>query len=112
MIILNTDITPQTFKAIFRETPAIVTMKLTDRNLNTSVIFTNVVPDYQYGWAEITETFNLIEDREYVIEISVLQDVIYRGLVYCTSQSDYSKFQMTDGDVVTSNPKDTDIILF
>jgi len=112
MTILTTSTDPQTFKIILRDTPSAVTIVITDRNLGTSVTYTDNEPNYQYGWAEITETFALIEAREYVMEVSFSSDIIYRGLIYCTDQMDYSKYQMTSGSYVTSNDKSNDIVLF
>jgi len=111
MTILNSGTAPQTFKIIPRSTPNAVKIVITDKNLGSSVTYLNNIPTYSYGWMEITETLSLVEGRFYVIEVSALSDVIYRGQIFCTNQTDYSKFQMTSGSFATSNDKDNTIII-
>jgi hypothetical protein len=112
MTILTDSTSAQTFKVIPRQYPALVSFSITDRNLDTTVNYTGITPVYSYGWMEITESLSLVEGRTYVLEIKSSSDVIYRGQIYCTNQTDYSKFQITSGSTVTSDDKDNTIILF
>jgi len=95
MIVLQKSTDNQTFSFIPRSytSGTTYTIKLTNETTNTEAYsdtttsFTAVDYYYQY-----TDTFTLVEDTYYTLEITAGSDLIYRDRIFCTNQtiSDYS----------------------
>jgi hypothetical protein len=90
MIVLQKSTSNQTFSFIPRSYTAgtTYTIKITNEVTNTEAYSDTTTSftaeDYYYQY---TDTFTLVEDTTYVLEITAGSDLIYRDKIFCTNQT-------------------------
>ena len=83
MIVLTTSNSAQTFSFVPRKT-GYNTMQIIDEIENTTEtvsITSSVAGDYTHS---ITDTFDLVEGRSYLLVLKNGSNIIYRDKIYCT----------------------------
>lgn len=90
MIVLQTSDSDQTFSFIPRSyvSGTTYTIKIKNESTNTEV-FSNITTtfaevDYYYQY---TNTFTLVEDTMYTLEIKAGSELIFRDKIFCTNQT-------------------------
>lgn len=112
MIVLQKSTDSQTFSFIPRSYTAgtTYTIKLTNETTNTEAYndtttsFTALNYYYQY-----TDTFTLLEDTYYTLEITAGSDLIFRDKVFCTNQT-VSSYSVNNG-AYTEHSQDNEFIV-
>jgi capsular polysaccharide biosynthesis protein len=112
MIVLQKSASDQTFSFMPRSytSGTTYTIKIINETTNkevysdTTTSFTLVKYYYQY-----TDTFTLLEDTLYTLEITAGSDVIYRDKIFCTNQtvSSYS----VNNNAYTEQSQDNEFIV-
>jgi len=70
---------------------------LTDKSRNTtSTISVSKIASTPF--MQLSGSFQLVENRMYSFEVKDGTDVVYKGLIFCTDQSDYSKYDTSEGE--------------
>ena len=101
MIVLTTDITPQTFNLIPRSSTFDL-VQITDELTNKTVIidtYTFTEGDY---YSTFESEFNLVENRFYNLVIKKNNDIVYRDRIFCTNQS-LVTFSVNNGQYVSNS---------
>lgn len=115
MNILKTTTDAQTLKFIPRAYTEVVNVSITDRNTKEVTTFITSATTDSSGYEMFDYSFNLVEGRFYTYEIistAVVGEVVHRGQIFCTDQTDYDKYEMAKDEYITSDDKDDTIILF
>lgn len=60
---------------------------------------------------ELSGEFSLTEDRLYSLRVKDGSMVIYKGLVFCTNQTDYNKFDVHKDDYVVENSYNNEYVI-
>lgn len=111
MIVLQTSDSDQTFSFIPRSytSGTTYTIKIKNESTNTEAFsdtatsFTEVDYYYQY-----TDTFTLVEDTMYTLEIKAGNELIYRDKIFCTNQT-VSSYSVNNSEY-TENSQDNEFI--
>lgn len=115
MHVLTTSTSPQTLNAILRSSPSSVDIVLYDKSERTSATISANNITTTNGVSEISITLSgsnqLKEGRFYSITIKDGSDVEYKGLVFCTDQTDYNKYEVGKDDYVIEDSHDNDFII-
>jgi len=101
MIVLNTEITPQTFNLIPRRSNFDL-VQITDELTNKTVIidtYTFTEGDY---YSTFEAEFNLVENRFYILTIKDGDQTIYKDKIFCTNQS-LVTFSVNNGQYVSNS---------
>jgi hypothetical protein len=108
MIILTTDVTPQTFVFIPRSS-TFDTVEITDDQTNETVSLE--AWDFTEGdyYSTLEAEFSLVENHFYNLEIKNGTDIIYRDRIFCTDQSIVS-FSVNNGQYVSNTTGNTFIV--
>lgn len=126
----------QTIKLIpRRENVGVVTISLTNKSTRkeedylsfyywqtTDVTFNSLDEDWNdasdieftYGtpFSTIyTNEFNVKEGNYYILSVKDEQGEIYRGLIFCTNQTDFDKFNVSKDDYVVETSYDNEYII-
>jgi hypothetical protein len=59
----------------------------------------------------LSGSFSLVEDRFYSFEVKDGSNVIYKGLIFCTNQTDYDKFDVHKDDYVVEDSYDNEFVI-
>jgi hypothetical protein len=115
MHILTTSTTPQTIKAILRSSPASADVLIYDKSeRETSTVSADSITTTD-GISTITLTLSganqLKEGRFYSITVKDGSDVEYSGMVFCTDQTDYNKYETGKDDYVVEDSYDNEFII-
>ena len=115
MHILTTSTTPQTIKAILRSSPSSVDVLIYDKSeRETSTVSADSVTNTD-GISTITLTLSgvnqLKEGRFYSITVKDGDDTEYKGVVFCTNQTDYNKYETGKNDYVVEDSHDNEYII-
>ena len=112
MIVLQKSASDQTFSFIPRSYTqgTTYTIKITNEITNTeaysSTATTFTANDYYY---QHTDTFTLVEDTTYTLEITAGNDLIYRDKIFCTNQT-VSSYSINDS-AYTEHSQDNEFIV-
>jgi hypothetical protein len=108
MIVLTTDVTPQTFVFIPRSS-TFDTVEITDDQTNETVSLE--AWDFTEGdyYSTLEAEFSLVENHFYNLEIKNGTDIIYRDRIFCTDQSIVS-FSVNNGQYVSNTTGNTFIV--
>lgn len=112
MIVLQKSASDQTFSFIPRSYTqgTTYTIKITNEITNTeaysSTATTFTANDYYY---QHTDTFTLVEDTTYTLEITAGSDLIYRDKIFCTNQT-VSSYSINDS-AYTEHSQDNEFIV-
>lgn len=58
-----------------------------------------------------TNEFNVKEGNYYILSVNDEQGEIYRGLIFCTNQTDFDKFNVSKDDYVIETSYDNEYII-
>jgi quinol monooxygenase YgiN len=58
-----------------------------------------------------TNEFNIKEGNYYILSVNDEQGEIYRGLIFCTNQTDFDKFNVSKDDYVVETSYDNEYII-
>ena len=108
MIVLTTDVTPQSFVFIPRSS-TFDTVEITDDQTNETVSLREwefTEGDY---YSTLEAEFALVENHFYNLEIKNGTDIIYRDRIFCTDQSIVS-FSVNNGQYVSNTTGNTFIV--
>lgn len=101
MIVLTSDLTPQTFNFIPRSA-AFDLVEITDELTNKTV----VIDTYTFTQGDYISTFeaefNLVENHFYILTIKNASDTIYKDKIFCTNQS-LVTFSVNNGQYVSNS---------
>lgn len=111
MIILTTTTDLQSFQIITRYYIDSITVQITDENTNEMTEYSDVATTYLSGWTKFDLGVELVEGRFYTIQLINIDDLIYRGRIFCTDQTDYQKYDMNQDGYSTSNDVSDEIII-
>lgn len=101
MIVLTTDITPQTFVFIPRNS-SFDTVEITDEQTNVMVsidTYTHTEGDY---YDTLEAEFNLVENHFYNLVIKDGTAIVYRDKIFCTNQP-LVTFSVNNGQYVSNS---------
>ena len=101
MIILTTDITPQTFVFIPRNS-SFDTVEITDEQTNVMVTitpFTHTEGDY---YDTLEAEFSLVENHFYNLVVKDGQTIVYKDKIFCTDQP-LVTFSVNNGQYVSNS---------
>lgn len=87
-----------------------LTIYLTDENTNTTATISPTVTELD-GYMSLAYTYNVKEATFYVMKVELGSEVIYRGRVYCTSQTDLKQYTVNENEYVTQNSYDNEFIV-
>jgi len=59
----------------------------------------------------LSSIYNVNESTFYVFEVILSSTTIYRGRVYCTSQTDLKQYTVNENQYVTQNSYDNEFIV-
>jgi hypothetical protein len=94
MYILQPIATEQTLIVIARTSQTTgISIYLTNENTNDTDIITPTAT-YSNGFTSLSAVYTLVESTFYNFRVVVSGANIYRGRVFCTSQTDYEKFSV------------------
>lgn len=111
MQILNTSGATQTLRFIPRLyiSNVVVNVKNTQTNIIDSYSGSSTIVD---GYQEYDDIFNLIESTFYTFEVLANDELIYRGQIFCTDQTDKENYNISKGDYITPLDINDEIIIF
>lgn len=101
MIVLTSDLAPQTFYFIPRKAPFNL-VAITDELTNKTVVidtYTFTEGDY---YSTFEAEFNLVENRFYILTIKKNHETIYKDKIFCTNQS-LVTFSVNNGQYVSNS---------
>jgi len=101
MIVLKSDITPQTFVLIPRSSTFDL-VQITDELTNKTVIidtYTFTEGDY---YSTLESEFNLVENRFYILTIKDGNQTVYKDKIFCTDQP-LVTFSVNNGQYVSNS---------
>lgn len=90
MIVLQTSDSDQTFSFIPRSyvSGTTYTIKIKNESTNTEVFSDTATTFAEVGYYyQYTDTFSLVEDTMYTLEIKAGSELIFRDKIFCTNQS-------------------------
>ena len=110
MHLLTTSIAAQQLKIVPRQDASSVTLELTDKTqFTTSTV--SVSKTSSDPFMILSGSFSLVENRAYSFEVKDGSEIIYRGLIFCTDQTDGEKFFVQDGDYTSETSYDNEYVI-
>lgn len=100
MIYLSDSDEAQTWTVIPRIEPTEnVAVTITSEDQNKQLYSFSYAATYSNGYLEIVHTFDpvLTLNNSYIIEVKNASELIFRGKIYCTDQTDLPAFSINDG---------------
>lgn len=87
-----------------------LTIYLTDESTNTTATISPTVTE-SAGYMSLAYTYDVNEATFYVMKVVLGSEVIYRGRVYCTAQTDLKQYTVNENEYVTENSYDNEFIV-
>ena len=87
-----------------------LTIYLTNESTNTTATISPTVTELD-GYMSLAYTYDVDEATFYVMKVQLGSVVIYRGRVYCTSQTDLKQYTVNENEYVTENSYDNEFIV-
>ncbi|MBL4703715.1 MAG: hypothetical protein JKY54_04290 [Flavobacteriales bacterium] len=84
------------FKVIPRSQPVTVVAIFRDESTKVPTNY-NVTPTYSNGFMTLSDVFLVDEGVFYQLTIKDGTDIIYRGRIFCTAQTDFAKYTVASG---------------
>jgi len=110
MKILTTSTDNQSIKIIARSDASSPTLSLTNKSTRkTSTVSVTKTSDGDY--MVLTGTFSLKEGVTYSFTVKDGSTEIYRGLIFCTDQSDLDKYFVNSGEYTQEDSYDNDFVI-
>ena len=110
MHILKAIGTSQDIKIIPRSHPASVTVELRDESTNTTATPTMTVVSLN-GFLTLSGIVSVSDGRYYNLEVKDGLDLIYRGRCFVTSQTDFPKYSVNDGEYTEETSYNNEYII-
>jgi len=110
MEILTTSTGDQTLKFIPRADASSPTLSLYDKTTRTTSSVTvtkTTVQDYMV----LTGAFSLKEGNHYTFRVKDGSTEIYRGLIFCTDQSNLDRYFANNGEYIEEDSYDNDFVI-
>jgi len=108
MIVLTTDLTPQTFVFIPRSS-TFDTVEITDDQTNETVVIEGWAYTEGDYYSTLEAEYTLVENHFYNLEIKNGTEIIYRDRIFCTDQPIVS-FSVNNGQYVSNTTTNTFIV--
>lgn len=110
MHILSTSTDSQSIKLVPRKDATSPTLSLTDKTKRTtSTVSVTKTADGDY--MVLSGSFSLKEGSQYSFKVKDGSEVIYKGLIFCTDQTDLDKFFVNKDEYVTESSYDNDFVI-
>ena len=110
MQILTTSTANQSIKIVPRKDVSSPTLTVTDKvKRTTSTISVTKSTDGDY--MVLTGAFSLKEGSQYSFRVKDGSTEIYRGLIFCTDQTDLDKYFINKDEYVTEGGYDNDFVI-
>lgn len=110
MHILSTSTEEQSLSVTARKDAVSPVIVLTDKEKNsTSTI--SVTKTASEPYMVLSGTFSLVEGRNYSFLVKDGLEVIYRGLIFCTDQTELEKYDVNKDTYVTEESYDNGYII-
>ena len=87
-----------------------VLVYLTNEQTNTTATINPKITEAD-GYMYLESVYSVSEGTFYNIRVEYDSQIIYRGKVYCTSQTNYQKYTVNQGQYVTENTHDNSFIV-
>jgi len=110
MEILTTATTVQSLKIVTRKDVVLPTLTLTDKSTRTSsdIIVTKTTSgDYMV----LSAAFNLKEGTQYSYRVKDGLEELYRGLIFCTDQSNLDNYFVNKNEYVSEDTYNNDFVI-
>jgi len=109
MQILTTSTSNQSIKISPRKDATSPTLILKNKSTrNTSTV--SVTKDTEGDFMKLTGEFSLKEGEQYSFTVKDNSDIIYRGLIFCTEQTELDKYFINKDEYVSENSYDNDFV--
>ena len=110
MHILTTSSSNQSIKFVARADASSPTLSLTDKTKRTtSTVSVTKTTDGDY--MVLTGTFSLKEGNQYTFRVKDGSTEIYRGLIFCTDQSNLDRYFANNGEYIEEDSYDNDFVI-
>ena len=110
MEILTTSTSNQSLKIVPRTDASSPTLSLTDKSTRTTSTV-SVSKTSEGDYMVLTGTFSLKEGNQYAFRVKDGSTEIYRGLIFCTDQSNLDKYFANSGEYVEEESYDNDFVI-
>ena len=110
MEILTTSTSNQSLTIVPRVDASSPTLSLTDKSTRTTSAV-SVSKTSQGDYMVLTGTFSLKEGNQYTFRVKDGSTEIYRGLIFCTDQSNLDKYFANSGEYVEEDSYDNDFVI-
>ena len=110
MHILTTTSSSQSLKIIARSDASSPTLTLTDKTKrkDSTVAVTKTTNG---GYMELSGSFSLVEGSQYGFRVKDGSTEIYRGLIFCTDQTDLDKYFINKDEYTSNQDHDNEFIV-
>ena len=110
MHLLTTSTDAQQLKIVPRQDASSVTLELTDKTqFTTSTV--SVSKTSSDPFMILSGSFSLVENRAYSFEVKDGSEIIYRGLIFCTDQTDYDKYDPNKNDYIMESTYNNEYVI-
>lgn len=110
MHVLTTSTDSQSLKIVPRKDSSSPTLSITDKvKRTTSTVSITKTDDGDY--MVLTGSFSLKKDSQYSFRVKDGSEEIYRGLIFCTDQTDLDKYFINKDEYVTESSYDNDFVI-
>ena len=109
MEVLTTSTGNQDIKIVPRKDSSSPTLELTDKSKRTTPAV-SVAKTTEGEYMKLSGVFSLIEGESYSFKVKDGSEVIYRGLIFCTDQTDLDKYHVNKDEYITDDTYDNDYI--
>jgi len=110
MEILTTSTDNQSIKIVPRIDASSPTLSLTDKSTRTTSEVT-VSKTTESDYMVLTGTFSLKEGNQYAFRVKDGSTEIYRGLIFCTDQTNLDKYFVNEGEYIQEDSYDNDFVI-
>lgn len=110
MHILTTSTDSQTLKIVARKDATSPTFTLTDKSKRTSSTV-SITKGTDGDYMTLSGSFTLKEGDLYSFTVKDGSDIIYKGLIFCTDQTDYDKYFENKDEYVHEDTYDNDFVI-
>jgi CCR4-NOT transcriptional regulation complex NOT5 subunit len=110
MHILTTSTGTQSLKFVSRADASAPTLSLTDKSKRTTATV-SVTKSDDGDYMVLSGTFSLNEGTQHSFVVKDGSTEIYRGLIFCTDQTDLDKYFINKDEYVTQDNYDNDFVI-
>lgn len=87
----------------------------TDFYFNELGVNWNQYQDFDFTYTDVfstlTAVFSLKEDTFYTLKLTDVDGELYQGIIFCTNQTDYNKFDVHKDDYVVEDSYDNEYVI-